>query len=107
MNRIFFLILLLPLCSYSQLFTEKDKQYHFAAGTMVSAATYSIVYSKTKNKKKAFIYSAVSAVLVGTLKEVYDSQQKGNRFDSRDLLATTYGGLTIGVTFNVFTKKKP
>ena len=107
MNRILFILFFLPLCSYSQLHTEKDKQYHFAAGALFSAATYSIVYSKTKNKKKAFLYSAVSAVLVGTLKEVYDSQQKGNKFDSRDLLATTYGGLTIGVTFNLFTKKKP
>ena len=107
MNRIFFLILLLPLCSYSQLFTEKDKQYHFAAGTMVSAATYSIVYSKTKSKKKALIYSVASSILIGTLKEIADSREKGNRFDKRDLLATTYGGLTIGVTFNLFTKKKP
>tara|TARA_R110002124_G_scaffold144981_1_gene310156 strand:+ start:1884 stop:2204 length:321 start_codon:yes stop_codon:yes gene_type:complete len=106
MTRILFVLLLLPSLCYSQLLFEQDKQYHYAAGAMISAATYSIVYSKTKNKKKAFLYSAVSAVLVGTLKEVYDSQQEGNRFDSRDVLATTYGGLTIGVTFNIFTKKK-
>tara|TARA_R110000772_G_scaffold9681_3_gene31721 strand:- start:21 stop:245 length:225 start_codon:yes stop_codon:yes gene_type:complete len=74
---------------------------------MVSAATYSIVYSKTKSKKKALIYSVASSILIGTLKEIADSREKGNRFDKRDLLATTYGGLTIGVTFNLFTKKKP
>ena len=106
MTRILLILLLLPSLCYSQLLFEEDKQYHYAAGAMISAATYSIVYSKTKSKKKAFLYSTVSAVLVGTLKEMYDHQQQGNRFDSRDVLATTYGGLTIGVTFNIFTKKK-
>jgi hypothetical protein len=54
MTRILFALLLLPSLCYSQLLFEKDKQYHYAAGAMISAATYSIVYSKTKNKKKAF-----------------------------------------------------
>jgi putative lipoprotein len=53
------------------------------------------------------IYSVASSILIGTLKEIADSREKGNRFDTRDLLATTYGGLSIGVTFNIFTKKKP
>ena len=107
MNRILFLLFFLPLCSYSQLYTEKDKQYHFAAGALVSAGTYTLVYAKTKSKKKALVYSVASSILIGTLKEIADSREKGNRFDKRDLLATTYGGLTIGVTFNLFTKKKP
>ena len=86
MNRILFLLFFLPLCSYSQLYTEKDKQYHFAAGAMVSAATYTLVYAKTKSKKKALIYSVASSILIGTLKEIADSREKGNRFDKRDLL---------------------
>ena len=47
-----------------------------------------------------------SAVLVGTIKELLDHSQKGNRFDGRDLLATTYGGLTVGFTFTLFRKNK-
>ena len=43
---------------------------------------------------------------MGTLKEVADSSQKGNSFDTRDLLATTYGGITLSVTFNIFKKKE-
>ena len=101
------LLLIFTLNSTAQLLTEYDKQYHFAAGALVSAGTYTLVYAKTKNKKKALIYSIASSILVGTLKELSDSREKGNRFDKRDLLATTYGGLTIGVTFNIFTKKKP
>ena len=107
MARILFFLLLIPTLSYSQLLTEYDKQYHFAGGALVSAGTYTLVYAKTKSKKKALIYSVASSILIGTLKEISDSREKGNRFDTRDLLATTYGGLSIGVTFNIFTKKKP
>ena len=106
MARILFFLLFIPTLSYSQLLTEHDKQYHFAAGAFVSAGTYTLVYAKTKSKKKALIYSVASSILVGTLKELSDSREKGNRFDKRDLLATTYGGLSIGVTFNIFTKKR-
>ena len=45
-------------------------------------------------------------MLVETLKEVVDSNEKGNSFDTRDLLATTYGGITFSLTFNILTKKK-
>tara|TARA_B100000497_G_scaffold117643_1_gene143076 strand:- start:365 stop:691 length:327 start_codon:yes stop_codon:yes gene_type:complete len=101
------LFLGLSFNSTAQLLTEYDKQYHFAGGAIAAAGTYTLVYAKTKNKKKALIYSIASSILVGTLKELSDSREKGNRFDKRDLLATTYGGLAIGVTFNLFTKKKP
>jgi uncharacterized protein YfiM (DUF2279 family) len=108
MKTILLLILLsLSFNSTAQLLTEQDKQLHFAGGVLVGAGTYTLIYAKTKNKKKALIYSIASSILVGTLKELSDSREKGNRFDKRDLLATTYGGLTIGVTFNIFTKKKP
>ena len=107
MARILLFLFLIPTLSYSQLLTQKDKQYHFVAGALVSAATYSFVYSKTKSKRKALIYSVASSILIGTLKELSDSREKGNTFDKRDLLATSYGGLSIGVTFNIFTKKNP
>ena len=29
-----------------------------------------------------------------------------NKFDTRDLLATTYGGITIGLTLNLVNRKK-
>ena len=106
MTRYFLFSLLLPILSYSQLLYEEDKQIHFLAGTIISTATYTLVYQKTKSKKKAFLYAAASSIVAGTLKEMYDHQQQGNRFDSRDVLATTYGGLSIGVTISLFNKKK-
>ena len=79
---------------------------HFVAGAVTSSFVYDYVYRKTDSKKKALVYSIASSILVGTLKEVADSSQKGNSFDTRDLLATTYGGITLSVTFNIFKKKK-
>ena len=79
---------------------------HFAAGAITSTIVYDYVYRKTDSKKKALIYSIASSILVGTLKEVADSRIPGNRFDTRDLLATTYGGITFSLTFNILTKKK-
>jgi len=97
---------ILPFIMFGQMWKEKDKHYHYGAGVVVSAITYEYVYRKTDNKTKALIYSLGSAVLVGTLKELVDANQKGNRFDNRDLLATTYGGLTVGFTFTLFRKNK-
>ena len=96
----------IPIMLYSQMWKEKDKHYHYGAGVISSALTYDYVYRKTNNRKKALIYSVGSAVLVGTIKELLDHSQKGNRFDGRDLLATTYGGLTVGFTFTLFRKNK-
>ncbi len=106
MNKLIILLLLLPTLSFAQLLTEEDKQMHFAAGAITSTLVYDYVYRKTESKKKALVYSITSAILVGTLKELVDSREVGNRFDGRDLLATTYGGITFGVTFNILTKKK-
>ena len=96
-------MLMSNLC-FSQI--AHDKKQHYAAGVLTSSVTYAYVYTKTKNKKKAAIYSIVSAVVIGSLKEVSDSRQPGNKFDPQDLLATTLGGVTVGVTIQLFNKKK-
>jgi len=86
-------------------FISNDGEYHVAAGALISGATYSIVYSKTKNKKKAFWYSLGTATLAGIAKEVYDSTKKNNRFDAGDAAATVVGGLTASVTLSLFVGK--
>jgi len=106
LKKLIILFVLLPTLSFAQLLTEEDKQMHFVAGAVTSSFVYDYVYRKTDSKKKALVYSIASAMLVGTLKEVVDSNQKGNSFDTRDLLATTYGGITFSLTFNILTKKK-
>ena len=85
---------------------QKDKQLHFAAGTIASATGYTFMYEKTKNKKKAFLFGVATAIAAGTLKEIRDSRQINNRFDVEDLAATTLGGISIGVTINLFNNDK-
>jgi len=106
MNKLIILLVLLPTLSFSQLLTEKDKQMHFTAGVITSVLTYEYVYLKTNNKNKALAYSIASSIVVGSLKEFIDSRQKGNSFDTRDLTATAYGGISASFTINLFRKKK-
>jgi len=98
----------------------KDKKKHYTAGVFTSAVTYAYVYNKSKDKNKALFYvynkskdknkalfySLASAVLIGSLKETFDSRQKNNKFDSKDLLATTLGGISVNVTIKLFNKKR-
>ena len=41
---------------FGQLMTEEDKHLHFASGAIISQITYSVVYIKTKSKKKRFLF---------------------------------------------------
>ena len=84
----------------------KDKQLHFAAGTIPGTLGYEYVYSKTKNRKKAFAAGVLTSIAAGVFKETLDSTRPGNKFDFKDLTATTLGGITINITINLFDKKK-
>ena len=102
------LLLIIPLLlcfflSNAQLLTENDKQKHFAAGAVIGSLAYGIILEESQNKKTAFIASVATAFAVGYLKETYD-KKNGYEFDNRDLLASTYGGLTIGITLDIFAK---
>lgn len=105
MKKLFFIIPLL-LCfslSNAQLLTEDDKQKHFAAGAVIGSLAYGIILEESEDKKIAFIASIATAFAVGYIKETYD-KKNGYGFDNRDLLANTYGGLTAGITLDIFTK---
>ncbi|WP_299547722.1 hypothetical protein [Seonamhaeicola sp.] len=87
-------------------FISNDGEYHFAAGAVISAGTYAIVYATTKDKKKAFWYGLGASTLAGITKEVIDSGKELNRFDAGDMAATSLGGLTASVTLSLFVGKK-
>ncbi|MDD7886171.1 hypothetical protein [Flavivirga sp. 57AJ16] len=91
------------LCSAQSIST--DDKLHFGAGAIISATTYTVVYTTTKNKKKAFWYSLGTSVLAGLAKEVYDSSKEINRFDTGELVATSLGGLTASATLSLFVGK--
>jgi hypothetical protein len=100
------LILTLSFTSMCQAqFISQDGELHVAAGALISVTTYTIVYSRTKNKKKAFWYSLGVATLAGIAKEAYDSTKELNRFDSGDMAATVIGGLAASATLSLFVGK--
>jgi len=85
---------------------QKDKQLHFAAGVVSGAFGYEYVYSITKDKKKAFVGGILTSVLTGVAKEAYDSTNPKNKFDFKDLTATTLGGISVNMTIKLFNKNK-
>ncbi|MFP2995845.1 hypothetical protein ABN763_08040 [Spongiivirga sp. MCCC 1A20706] len=85
---------------------DSDKVLHAAAGFGISAVTYTIVKSTTKNRKKALIWSFVTSTAAGIAKELIDSGEEGNKFDAVDALATTGGGIVGGFTMHLILNDK-
>lgn len=72
----------------------KDKYYHFAAG-----GTTAVVANEMELPR------ASSAFAVGFAKETYD-YIRGGRFDAKDLLATTLGGLIVNYVIKKRNERK-
>lgn len=81
-----------------------DKQLHAVSGMFSSALGYEYVWNKTKDKKKSIMGGIATSLLLGTLKELSDSVQSGNRFDHKDLVATAIGGTIFTLTINILNK---
>ncbi len=84
---------------------EKDKQLHFAAGVVVSFISYEWALKTWEDKNKAVAFSIGMGILAGVAKETIDHQSPPNRFDDRDVLATTMGSVSISIPLFVFRKK--
>lgn len=104
-HLIFLLALLFTSLSSAQFISEDDK-LHFGSGFLISGGTYTIVYAKTKNKQKAFWYSFAVSTLAGLSKEIYDGYIIDGRFDTGELVATAFGGITASTTLHIFVDKK-
>ena len=89
--RLVIIATLLSTLCFSQI--QQDKYYHFGAG----------VISEYTGSKLNFPIG--SAFVIGFAKETYDYIDYG-RFDSKDLLATTLGGIAVSVTIPLFRKKR-
>ncbi len=99
-------ILFLSLASFGHAqFISEDDMLHFATGAVISGTTYSLVYSKTKNKKKAFWYSVGASALSGLTKEVLDEFAFDGKFDTGEFISTVSGGLVASYTFKILTGK--
>lgn len=101
------------LCIIAILFTfickaqtiSTDYKLHFGAGAIISTGSYAVVYLATKDTKKAFWMSIGASTAVGFAKEVIDSGEEGNRFDTAEWAITILGGAVATTTISLFTGK--
>ena len=104
--KTFIVLLALSFTSFcSAQFVSGDDKLHLVAGFLISGGTYTAVYIKTKDKKKAFWYSLGMSALAGVTKELVDVSEN-ERFDTGEIVATTVGGLVASTTLSLFVGNK-
>ncbi len=85
---------------------EEDKALHFAAGAFSGAAGALIASKVTKRNRFWTVTGSVAAsLLAGLAKEAID-KGNGGKWDNGDLAATVLGGVTVGVSIELFSKKE-
>ncbi|SEL96570.1 hypothetical protein SAMN04488008_107127 [Maribacter orientalis] len=106
MKKIFaFLFILISLHStYSQV--EQDKVLHFLGGNLYGLVGAGVASQISDGDRTwTFIGAIGGSLLIGLAKESIDQKQYGG-WDNADLLATVLGGATVGVTIDIFKKRK-
>lgn len=85
---------------------ESDKVSHFAGGAVVGAVG-GMVAHELSDGNRFWTYAAAvgGSLLAGLVKEGIDKGQNGE-WDNGDVAATVLGGITAGVTIDIFTGKK-
>lgn len=100
----FVLLLLIQFSLRGQV--EQDKALHFAAGAFAGATGALIASKVTKRNRFWTVTGSVAAsLLAGLAKEAID-QGNGGEWDNADLGATVLGGVTVGVSIELFSKKE-
>ena len=86
---------------------ERDKALHFLGGGLFGLAGAGIAkHASDGNRVWTFVGAVAGSALVGVAKEAIDAGQEGNQWDNEDLAATILGGVTVGVTIEIFSKKR-
>ncbi len=85
---------------------EEDKVLHFAAGAF-SGAAGALIASKISKRNRFWTVtgSVAASLLAGLTKEAID-KSNGGKWDNGDLAATVLGGVTVGVSIELFSKKE-
>jgi len=98
------ILLLLPTFSNAQL--AEDKVLHFGAGVLTGAASAFVASELSDgNRFWTFTGAITGSLLAGTIKEAIDNKNNGD-WDNGDLGATVLGGITAGITIDLFTGKR-
>ena len=90
--------------AYGQI--EQDKVLHFLGGNLYGLVGAGVANEISDGDRTwTFIGAVGGSLLIGLAKESIDQKQYGG-WSNEDLLATVLGGATVGVTINIFKKKK-
>ncbi|MEP2236907.1 MAG: hypothetical protein ABJI22_01025 [Maribacter sp.] len=90
--------------SYGQF--EQDKVLHFLGGNLYGLVGAGIANEISDGDRTwTFVGAVGGSLLIGLAKEGIDQNQYGG-WSNEDLLATVLGGVTVGVTIDIFKKKK-
>lgn len=102
-SGIFVLLLFMQFTLRGQI--EEDKALHFAAGA-VSGAAGALIASKISKRNRFWTVtgSVAASLIAGLTKEAID-KGNGGKWDNGDLAATVLGGVTVGVSIELFSKK--
>ncbi|MBO0331759.1 hypothetical protein [[Muricauda] lutisoli] len=99
-------LLFFVLASHCHGQVERDKALHFLGGNLFGLAGAGIAKQASHgNRIWTFVGSVAGSTLVGVAKETVDAGQRDNGWDNEDLAATILGGITVGVTIDLFAKK--
>ena len=85
---------------------ESDKALHFLGGNLYGLVGAGLASQISDGDRTwTFIGSLGGSLLIGLAKESIDENQYGG-WDNADLLATVLGGATVGITIDIFKKRK-
>lgn len=99
-------LLFFVLASHCYGQVERDKALHFLGGNLFGLAGAGIAKQASEgNRIWTFVGSVAGSTLIGLGKETVDAGQRENGWDNDDLVATILGGVTVGVTIDLFAKK--
>ena len=79
----------------------QDKLLHMGGCYAISATTSSIMYNITENRKKSLIYGISTAVVIGSIKEIYDIKCGNSDWGDvgANVVGATLGAITVTIRF--------
>ena len=99
-------LLFFVLASHCHGQVERDKALHFLGGSLFGLAGAGIAKQASDgNRIWTFVGAVAGSTLIGLAKETVDAGQRENGWDNDDLAATILGGVTVGITIELFSKK--